>query len=376
MKKTTLSSAQIADTRPHYEALNGLRGIAAMVVVWYHIFEGFATSPLDQIVNHGYLAVDFFFLLSGFVIGYAYDERWSKMTLRQFAWRRFVRLHPMVVLGAVLGGSMFYTQGCDWWEVSAVSLSALLGACLLNAFLIPATPSTEIRGIGEMYPLNGPSWSLFFEYVAYGAYALGLRHLPRLGLLLVAILSLGGLCWFVFGVGTGSIGIGWTMRDNGLLGGLLRALFSFSAGLLLFRSARPKRCRGGFVIGAIAIVALCAMPRLGGESDRWLNGIYELLCIGVIFPLVVYWGASTSSPAGATTRLYRFLGDISYPLYIVHYPFVYLYIAWVKNNDLTFVQSLPGALSLFFGSIGLAYLLLKVYDEPIRSLLGKRGGRA
>lgn len=130
------------------------------------------------------------------------------------------------------------------------------------------------------------------------------------------------------------------------------------------------------MIGAIAIVALCTMPRLGGESDKWLNGIYELLCIGVIFPLVVYWGASTSSPAGATTRLYRFLGDISYPLYIVHYPFVYLYIAWVKNNDLTFVQSLPRALSFFFRSIGLAYLLLKVYDEPIRSLLGKRGGRA
>ena len=63
------------NTKPRYELLDGMRGVAALLVVWYHIFEGFCTSPTDQHFNHGYLAVDFFFILSGFVVGYAYDDR-------------------------------------------------------------------------------------------------------------------------------------------------------------------------------------------------------------------------------------------------------------------------------------------------------------
>ena len=65
------------------------------------------------------------------------------------------------------------------------------------------------------------------------------------------------------------------------------------------------------------------------------------------------------------------MGDISYPLYMVHYPFIYLYYAWVKNENLTFVQSLPGALALVIGSVILAYLCLKLYDEPVRKFLSK-----
>ena len=89
--------------KPRYELLDGLRGVAALVVIWYHIFEAFATSPYDQMLNHGYLAVDFFFVLSGFVVGYAYDDRWGKMSIGGFFKRRLIRLHPMVIAGAMLG---------------------------------------------------------------------------------------------------------------------------------------------------------------------------------------------------------------------------------------------------------------------------------
>ena len=171
-----ISSAAFADTKPHYDILDGLRGVAAIMVVWFHLFEAYATSHLDQRINHGYLAVDFFFILSGFVIGYAYDDRWKKkMSVKDFLKRRLIRLHPMVVMGAVIGAVMFYFQGCSVWDVSAVSLSMLLTATLLNALLIPATPGSEIRGLGEMYPLNGPSWSLFFEYIGNILYALIIR---------------------------------------------------------------------------------------------------------------------------------------------------------------------------------------------------------
>ena len=96
------------DTKPHYELLDGLRGVAALLVIFYHIGEGFATSPIDQCVNHGYLAVDFFYILSGFVIGYAYDDRWDRMTLGSFFKRRLVRLHPMVILGSLVGALLYY----------------------------------------------------------------------------------------------------------------------------------------------------------------------------------------------------------------------------------------------------------------------------
>ena len=85
-----------AGIKPRYELLDGLRGVAAFAVIWYHFFEGFATSPTDQWMNHGYLAVDFFYVLSGFVIGYAYDDRWRDggMTAGRFMLRRVIRLQP------------------------------------------------------------------------------------------------------------------------------------------------------------------------------------------------------------------------------------------------------------------------------------------
>ena len=172
MQNIQPSMAAFADTKPHYDLLDGLRGVAAITVVWFHIFEAFATSHLDQRINHGYLAVDFFFILSGFVIGYAYDDRWGKMKTKDFIKRRVIRLHPMVVMGAIIGAVMFYWQGCPVWDVSKVTILALFMATFINALLLPATPGTEIRGLGEMYPLNGPSWSLFFEYIGNILYAL------------------------------------------------------------------------------------------------------------------------------------------------------------------------------------------------------------
>lgn len=135
------SSAAFADSKPHYELLDGLRGIAALLVIWYHIFEGFATSPIDQRFNHGYLAVDFFFILSGFVVGYAYDDRWkTTMNTKDFFKRRLIRLHPMVILGAVLGAITFCIQGCEKWDGTQVSISMVMLALLLNLFLIRLYP--------------------------------------------------------------------------------------------------------------------------------------------------------------------------------------------------------------------------------------------
>lgn len=370
--KTEISAAAFADTKPHYDILDGLRGVAALMVVCFHLFEAFATSHLDQRINHGYLAVDFFFILSGFVMGYAYDDRWGRMSVREFVKRRLIRLHPMVVMGALIGAAMFYTQGCSAWDVTRISLGMLLLSTLLNALMIPATTGFEIRGVGEMYPLNGPSWSLLFEYIGNLLYALFIRRLStRLLAMLVAAAGCALAAFAVWGP-LGDICVGFAMTGENILGGSLRLLFSFSAGLLMARIFKPAKIKGAFWIGAIAIVAVASVPRIGGSEHLWMNGAYDALCAVAVFPLLVYIGASGRTTDKFTTRLCKFLGDISYPLYMVHYPFIYLYFAWVKNENLTFRESLPAAAALVAGSIALAWLCLKFYDEPIRRWLAKR----
>lgn len=366
-----ISSASFADTKPHYDILDGLRGVAAITVVCFHIFEAYATSHLDQKINHGYLAVDFFFILSGFVIGYAYDDRMKKMSPLEFIKRRFIRLHPMVLFGSVVGALMFYTQGCSVWDVTKVSALMLLTATLLSALLIPATVGTEIRGVGEMYPLNGPSWSLFFEYIGNILYLFFIRKLATKALTILVVLAALGLAGFAIWGPYGDICVGYSLTGDNMLGGSLRLLFSFSAGLLLSRIFTPVNVKGAFWIGTVAIITISAIPRIGGSDHLWMNGLYDTLCAVFIFPLLVFIGASGKTKHNFTIRLTKFLGDISYPLYMVHYPFIYLYYAWVKNKNLTFLQSLPGAIALIVGSLLLAYLSLKLYDEPVRRFLTK-----
>ncbi len=371
-----ISSATYADSKPHYEILNGLRGVAALMVIWYHVFEAFATSPIDQRFNHGYLAVDFFFILSGFVIGYAYDDRWNRMTKKDFFKRRLIRLHPMIVMGTVLGVITFLIQGSEQWNGTKVSISMVILAMILHLFLIPAAPGTgaEVRGNGEMYPLNGPAWSLFFEYIGNILYALILRKLSTKVLTVLVVLSGMGLASFaLFNLsGFGHLGVGWSMLDYNLPGGFLRLLFAFSIGLLMSRNFKPIKIKGAFWISGLAIVVLLSIPYIGNGESPWMNGLYDAVCTIVIFPILVYIGASDRTTNKTTTKMCRFLGDISYPLYMVHYPFMYLFYSWIWKNGLTFAQTWPVAFVLFFGNIVLAYLCLKLYDEPVRKHLTKR----
>ena len=374
-----ISSAAFSDTKPHYELLDGLRGVAALLVVWYHVFEGyaFAGGTLIESINHGYLAVDFFFILSGFVIGYAYDDRWGKsLTVKNFFKRRLIRLHPMVVMGAVLGVITFCIQGSEQWDGTHVATSMVMWALLFAMFFIPAYPGAgyEVRGNGEMFPLNGPSWSLFFEYIGNILYALFIRRMSTKALMALIVLAGIGLASFaIFNFsGAGHLGVGWTMEEYNLIGGFLRVLFSFSMGLLMSRVFKPIHVKGAFWICSLAIVVLLSMPYAGNGETLWMNGIYDSVCAILIFPMLVYLGASGKTTDKHSARICKFLGDISYPLYMVHYPLIYLYFGWVKKENLTFAEAWPEALALVIGSIVLAYISLKLYDEPVRRYLTKR----
>ena len=376
-----ISSSAFADTKPHYELLDGLRGVAALLVVFYHIFEGFSFAgggTLITVINHGYLAVDFFFILSGFVIGYAYDDRWKKnLTLKGFFKRRLIRLHPMIVMGAVVGCITFFIQGGVKWDGTQVATSAVMLALLLAMFFIPAYPgaSYDVRGNGEMFSLNGPSWSLFFEYIGNILYALFIHRLSNKALTVLVILIGLGLSWFALFdvVGYGMIGVGWTLDGLNFWGGMLRMLFPFTLGMLISRNFRPFKVRGAFWICSVILLVLFCVPYIGGHSPVCLNGVFEMVCIVIVFPLLVCLGASGQTTDKRSTRICKFLGDISYPLYAIHYPLMYLFYAWLIDNKLyTLGETWPMAALVYFGSIVLAYLCLKLYDEPVRKWLGKK----
>lgn len=377
---SNISSTVFADTKPHYHLLDGLRGVAALIVIWYHVFEGYAFAGGTTIdtFNHGYLAVDFFFILSGFVIGYAYDDRWGKnFTMKDFIKRRLIRLHPMVIMGAVVGAITFYIQGSVQWDGTHIGISMVMLSLLCTIFFIPAMPGVgyEVRGNGEMFPLNGPCWSLFFEYIGNILYALFIRRLSNKALTIVVVLLGVALASFaIFNVsGYGNIGVGWTLDGVNFIGGLLRMLFPFSMGMLLSRNFKPMKLRGAFWICTLVMIALFAVPYLEGTESICTNGIYEAFCIIIAFPILLWIGASGTTTDKKSTQICKFLGDISYPIYVIHYPFMYLFYAWlIKNQLFTLGETWQVALCVYAWNILFAYLCLKLYDEPVRKYLAKR----
>ncbi len=358
-------------TKSHYQILDGLRGVAALMVVAFHICEAHATSRFDQIINHGYLAVDFFFLLSGFVIGYAYDDRWNRMTVGAFIKRRLVRLQPMVVVGTIIGAIFFYFQTSGLWPtIAQTPVWKVLLLVLLGSFMIPIPTSMDVRGWNETYPLDGPGWSLFFEYIVNILYALFVRRFSKLLLAILVFLSAGALVYLA--VTQGDVIGGWSLTAKQLGVGFSRVMYPFFAGLLLFRMFKPGYVKNAFLWCSLLLMIILAIPRIGNADQLWMNGLYDAFNIIFIFPVIIFLGASGKINNGFAKKICKFLGDISYPIYITHYPIIYTYTAWVYNNKLSLKQAFPVGATVFIASIALAYACLKLYDEPVRAWLQKK----
>lgn len=360
--------------KSHYEVLDGLRGVAAIMVVCFHTCEAYANdNRFQQVINHGYLAVDFFFLLSGFVIAYAYDDRWNRMTTWQFFKRRLIRLQPMVIVGNLIGAALFYFQVCPAFPLVAVTpVWRLLVTMLIGFTMLPLTPALDIRGWDEMHPLDGPAWSLFFEYLANIFYALGIRKLRNryLGILVAA--SAVFLCqYLIFGSRGDAIG-GWAINATQLHIGFARLLFPFFGGMLLERLGGRFHVRHAFLLCSALLVLLLSLPRFGGPQHLWMNGLYEACCIVLFFPFIVAAGAGDRLTNPMAVKLCRFFGDISYPLYITHYPLIYVYTAWVIRDHVPVRVGAPMGVLLVVTAITVAYASLKLYDEPVRAWLSRR----
>jgi peptidoglycan/LPS O-acetylase OafA/YrhL len=360
-------------SKPHYKILDGLRGVAAVIVVAFHVLEAHATTPLNHMINHGYLAVDFFFVLSGFVVGYAYDDRWAKMNLRGFLLRRLIRLHPMVIMGSVIGAIAFYFgQGEVSPLVAGTPVWKMLVVMLVGFTMVPLLPSMDIRGWQEMYPLNGAAWSLLFEYLANLLYALVVRHFSKKLLLTLVLVSAAAVVHLGLTSHDGNFAGGWSVDGPNLRIGFTRLMYPFFGGLLLFRLGKIIRVPHAFWVCSGLILTVLALPRLGGEAYYRINGLYESLCIIFIFPLIVAMGAGGTLGGKYSAGICDFLGRISYPIYITHYPLIYIYTEYVAHSRLSLTKTYPYALLVFFGGLALAYAYLRFYDEPLRNWLKKR----
>jgi peptidoglycan/LPS O-acetylase OafA/YrhL len=354
--------------KEHFEVLDGLRGSAAFLIVIFHLFNySFGFQGPWAIIKHAYLAVDFFFMLSGFVVAYAYDDRWTRMTTLQFFRIRLIRLHPLVLIGATLG-LLGYLLDPFSKMMNRGPLSMVLLAYLTSLLLLPSPPIAGRQN--ESQALNGPAWSLMQEYVGNIAYALILRRLRTATLWIVFAITGLALIW-VANL-KGSLDGGWDYPNIWMAP--LRLTVSFVLGLWLYRiHDRIRMPKIGLLILSIVLVICFQMPKLPKAGTLDWNGLYDVACVLLLFPLILLCGAHSDAGTGMI-RLCKFSGRLSYPLYITHIAFVYVLAgyAWTRH---------PGTAVIIFWifivlplAIAVAWFFLKFFDEPVRAWLTRRYG--
>ncbi len=313
------ADTSILQTKPHFKILDGLRGITALIVVAF-------------------------------------------------------RLQPMVVLGMIIGAALFYYSDSPKCPlIHTVPVWALIVIMLVGFTLLPVPPSMDIRGWDEMHPLNGPGWSLFYEYIANILYAIGVRKLSDKALSgLVFIFGL-YLIYYTVTSASGDVMGGWTLSAEQLHIGFTRLLYPFFGGLLLSRIVVLSKYKNAFPISIALLVVVLVIPRLGGDDARWMNGLYESLVIVFVFPVIIYIGASGTQLNAFGDKACKFLGDIFYPMYITHFPLIYAYTGWLSRNpDADLTQNCIYGAATFVASIVVGFVSLKYFDEPVRAWMSKR----
>ncbi len=341
-------------TRPHFQILDGLRGIAALGIVIFHFME-WIFEPASNFIGHGFLAVDFFFCLSGFVIGYAYDTRIKIIGIKEFFKSRLIRLQPMVILGSILGLIAFLLDPFATYQL-LYSSGRIIVIFLCSLFVIPFPVMPE-RSF-NLFGLNAPAWSLFWEYVANIFYAFIFCRINRKLLWLLLIPA--AILLVHISQKEGNLLGGWngaTFWDGGA-----RIAYSFTAGLLIYRYNLIIKNKIGFIGLAALLVLALLMPHFS------FNGIAEAMVVIIYFPFLVSLGAG----ATASTQMVpvcKLAGEISYPLYMTHYAFIWMFGNYFTNyhpshKTLSFIVVTGVILLVLF-----AWLVMKYIDIPVRKYL-------
>jgi len=327
--------------------LDAMRGIAAICVMVTHV----NVPGTPHLVGSGYLAVDFFFLLSGLVIAKTYGERLtSGLSFARFAAVRAIRIYPLYVVGFALGfvrclGEMVLDRP------DKLSAAQLAVSTVFEPFLLPSPTSTGL------FLLNGPAWSLFFELAINIVYALLLVRCSTRVLVAVAAACGALLVYVAMSHGSLNVGQSWATFH----GGTARVGFSFVMGVIFARLRWPSGRDTGLALIPMALLVLVLVVHPAVEN----RAAYDLVAVLVAAPLLVGLGA-VFGPMPSLQRISRLLGELSYPIYAVHYPFLWIFGYASKKAGLPSVVWIP----LFFAAvICTAWLLNKYWDVPIRRRL-------
>jgi peptidoglycan/LPS O-acetylase OafA/YrhL len=339
--------------------LDGLRGVAAFGVINDHV----ASETLRLLSPGRYLAVDFFWVLSGFVLALAYDERLKRGGAGMHFMRiRLIRFYPLYALGLVIAiaistyGALHHWGALTWPEVALASSFAVL--------FVPFPPFFTAFG-QHIFPLNGPSYSLFYELVVNAIYGFVARFLTVRALCLVLAVSAALIVWIV---PSHEPGAGWRWPD--VDAGFVRVIYCFFAGVLLFRVRDRIRVPTMPAWMAVAVyLAIIAIP----VPDMW-RPWYNVAVILLAMPLLVA-SASKSTTRGPTARIFALMGVLSYGVYVLHVPLlgmINLLVAHFALHPPGFVMVLAVAIS----AAVLAWLANTYFDLPLRRwLAGKLGSR-
>ncbi len=352
-----------------FETLDAMRGFAAIMVISRHT-ELFGTAGAE---SHSYLAVDLFFMLSGFVIAHAYERHLQSGVLSpmKFIAIRLVRLYPMFLLAvclatvAALTRPEFEPNVLSKWTPADSSVLDILTSMALTIFFLPSRLGDSLL----LFPLNTAFWSLMFELVVNILYVCVYKKLSQKVLWGVVIGS--GVCLGALALRRNGLEMGWSWGASSIVFGLLRSTFGFATGVLLLRlfSIRPS-VKTNF--GAVLVIGMAIVPLAIPDSAR-NNGLIDDIAVLAVFPLAILLGAHTRVE-GWLMRCFMWLGAASYPVYVLHIPSLVLFeryaTQWgfVAQGNLSLVLPTVFLLIIFVTAV----LLDHYYDQPVRRWLVER----
>jgi len=345
------STGRRALPKKTFETMNGLRGLAALIIVIYHGASGWGILRPSR----SYLAVDLFFVLSGFVIAHSYQARFaSGMTIKQFFVVRIVRLYPLYFVGTMI--SCVILMGSFIWRGQLTEATAGNMHSLPFAFAMLPTPSFDRSAV--LYPLNSPAWSLFLEIIVNLTYAASYKLWSTKNILITMSIAAALMLsndWFAVAAEWGAWGFTWASLPFGLL----RVFYSFPAGVLIYRIVYERNL---LLPHFNSIAILVIFPLLLVWPHDWACKIVMLVGIPLLVAL-----AAKSEPEGIVRSLCAALGSASYAIYAIHIPLIWLTAETLGKFGVGNSQ-IVGYIFLI-AIVPISLLIDKWFDTPARRVL-------
>jgi peptidoglycan/LPS O-acetylase OafA/YrhL len=335
-----------------YEFLDGIRGMAAIFVLIRH-----TTIYWHIYFYRSYLAVDLFFILSGFVIAYAYDEKIRNgiITFPKFVLIRLIRLYPVFLLSLLISSVLLIGKLSLKHQINFADLSEVLSVVAITALFLPS----HLEGSNYLFPINVPCWSLFFELLANFMYAAIRPFLSNF--ILTTIVLLFGLLVSSISYQQGGLFNGHLWGSESFIAGFSRSIFGIFLGLFLYRNQAKfrqylnKPYLAWFAFFSIAII-------LSSPSAKQFNWLIDVLTVVIIFPIAVLCASQGKSKK--LQGLLLMLGSASYPIYVLHLPVARILFFQFKGAVVAFAP-ISGFVLLFI-LITISIWVEKYYDIPLR----------